>query len=105
MLPSISSRRPCLLTLNGEAIGDGFTGHSPGVLEQQVLAAIHAAGVAARTNVRSFDHRCVLLLRQLEPRLTGAVLLESLWLRRFDLPAGSSLLGVARKPAAPAPRT
>jgi SAM-dependent methyltransferase len=32
--------------------------------------------------------------------LTGLLLLESLWLRWFDVPAGSSLLCLARKPAA-----
>jgi ubiquinone/menaquinone biosynthesis C-methylase UbiE len=31
--------------------------------------------------------------------LTGVLLLESLWLRRFDSPAGSSLVCLARKPA------
>jgi SAM-dependent methyltransferase len=31
--------------------------------------------------------------------LTGALWLESLWLRAFDLPFGSSLLAVVRKPA------
>ncbi len=29
----------------------------------------------ARTTVRSFDHRCVRLLRKLEPGLTGAILI------------------------------
>jgi glycerophosphoryl diester phosphodiesterase len=47
----------------------------PGILEQRVLEAIHGAGVAGRCRVRSFDHRSVKLLRQLEPRLTGAVLI------------------------------
>jgi hypothetical protein len=31
--------------------------------------------------------------------LSGLLLLESLWLRRFDAPFGSSLLCLARKPA------
>jgi len=31
--------------------------------------------------------------------LTGLLWLESLYLRRFDAPAGSSLLCLARKPA------
>jgi SAM-dependent methyltransferase len=31
--------------------------------------------------------------------LTGLLLLESLWIRRFDTPAGSSLICLARKPA------
>ena len=31
--------------------------------------------------------------------LTGVLLLESLWIRRFDCPAGSSLVCLARKPA------
>src|SRR5207248_702595 len=33
------------------------------------------AGVVDRTRVRSFDHRCVRAVRQLEPRLATAVLI------------------------------
>jgi glycerophosphoryl diester phosphodiesterase len=57
-----------------ETLDDGFDGHRPGVLEERVVAAVRAAGVIGRTTVRSFDHRCVQLLRQMEPGLTGAVL-------------------------------
>ena len=57
-----------------ERINDGFTGRAPGVLERRVVEAVWAAGVAERTTVRSFDHRCIRLLRALEPRLTGAVI-------------------------------
>ena len=59
-----------------ETINDGFDGSAPGPLERQVVAAARAAGVVGRTLVRSFDHRCVRLLRQLGPRLTGAVLIS-----------------------------
>jgi hypothetical protein len=31
--------------------------------------------------------------------LSGVLLLESLWVRRFDSPFGSSLLCLAKKPA------
>jgi glycerophosphoryl diester phosphodiesterase len=47
----------------------------PGLLEQRVLETIHGAGMVERCRVRSFDHRSVKLLRALEPRLTGAVLI------------------------------
>lgn len=57
-----------------EWIGDGFTGSGPGRLERQVIEAIRSADVVARTIVRSFDHRAVLALRELEPWLTTAVL-------------------------------
>ncbi len=58
-----------------EAIGDGFDGEGPALLEQRVLEAVAAAGVEGRTAVRSFDHRCVRALCRAEPRLVGAVLI------------------------------
>jgi glycerophosphoryl diester phosphodiesterase len=58
-----------------EAIGDDFLGETAGLLERHVVAALTAAGVEERTRVRSFDHRCVRALRQLEPRIAGAVLI------------------------------
>jgi len=57
-----------------ESINDGYTGHAVGILEERLVAAVHAAGVVDRVTVRSFDHRCIWLVRRLEPRLTGAVL-------------------------------
>lgn len=57
-----------------ETIGDEFDGQSAGRLEQAVLQCVRAAGVVQRTAVRSFDHRCVRAMRQLEPALTGVVL-------------------------------
>ncbi len=57
-----------------ERINDGFTGRAPGVLEWGIVEDVRAADVADRTTVRGFDHRCVRLLRALEPRLTGAVI-------------------------------
>jgi glycerophosphoryl diester phosphodiesterase len=56
-------------------IGDGFDGESPALLEQRLLEAIHVAQMLNRTLVRSFDHRCVRILRQLEPGLTASVLI------------------------------
>jgi glycerophosphoryl diester phosphodiesterase len=56
-------------------VDDGFTGTAPALLEQRVLAAIHAAGVLGRTRVRSFDHRSVRAVKQLEPGLQAAVLI------------------------------
>ena len=58
-----------------EMIGDDFDGYSPAELERSLVEVLGAAGVADRTVVRSFDHRCVRVLRQMEPRLTGAVLI------------------------------
>jgi glycerophosphoryl diester phosphodiesterase len=57
-----------------ERINDGFTGRTPGLLERRTVEAVQAAGVAGRTTVRSFDHRCVRVLRALEPQMTGAVI-------------------------------
>ncbi|MBL8794368.1 MAG: hypothetical protein JNM56_10720 [Planctomycetia bacterium] len=48
---------------------------APEYLERQVLHDVRDAGVADRCRVRSFDHRTVKLLRQLEPQLTGAILI------------------------------
>jgi glycerophosphoryl diester phosphodiesterase len=63
-------RVPC----HPEWIGDGYTGDGPALLEERIVETVAAAGVAARTTVRSFDHRSVLFLRRMEPALTGAVL-------------------------------
>jgi glycerophosphoryl diester phosphodiesterase len=60
-----------------QAVNDGFTGRGPGLLERRVVEAVHGAGVASRTTVRSFDHRSVWWIRELEPALTTAVLLAS----------------------------
>ncbi len=57
-----------------ETINDRFDATAPGLLEERVVESIRRAGVVARTTVRSFDHRCVRLLRRMEPGLTGAVL-------------------------------
>jgi glycerophosphoryl diester phosphodiesterase len=60
-----------------QAINDGFTGREPGLLERRVVEAARAAGVVSRTTVRSFDHRSVWWVRELEPALSTAVLLAS----------------------------
>jgi glycerophosphoryl diester phosphodiesterase len=54
--------------------GDEFDGTHAGLLEQTLVEQVRAAGMVGRTAVRSFDHRCVRVLRQLEPRLTAGVL-------------------------------
>jgi glycerophosphoryl diester phosphodiesterase len=59
-----------------EAIGDNFDGRNPGVLEELVLAAIRRHALLERTVVRSFDHRGVWVLKQMEPRLRTAVLMR-----------------------------
>ena len=58
-----------------ETIGDGFNGSAPATLERQVIAAIRTAGVLGRSRVRSFDHRCVLAIKQLEPNLPTGLLI------------------------------
>jgi glycerophosphoryl diester phosphodiesterase len=58
-----------------ELIGDNFDGMAPALLEQRVVEAIHAAKAVGRSQVRSFDHRSVRAVRQLEPRLTAAILI------------------------------
>ncbi|MHB1425106.1 MAG: glycerophosphodiester phosphodiesterase family protein [Gemmataceae bacterium] len=58
-----------------ETIDDRFDGTTPGLLEVRLVETVRRADAAARTTVRSFDHRCVRLLRRMEPRLTGAVLI------------------------------
>jgi glycerophosphoryl diester phosphodiesterase len=55
-------------------LGDEFDGKKPGQLERKLVEQVRAAGMTERTSVRSFDHRCVRLLRRLEPGLTGGVL-------------------------------
>lgn len=57
-----------------EAMGDGYDGRAPALLEQKVLAVVQAADALASTTVRSFDHRCLGHPRCLEPRLDLAVL-------------------------------
>jgi glycerophosphoryl diester phosphodiesterase len=61
-----------------ETINDRFDGTTPGLLEERVVEAVRRAGTTARTTVRSFDHRCVRLLRRMEPGLTGAVLVAEM---------------------------
>jgi glycerophosphoryl diester phosphodiesterase len=61
-----------------ETINDHYDGTMPGLLEERIVETVRQAGVTARTTVRSFDHRCVRLLRQMEPRLTGAVLIAEM---------------------------
>jgi len=56
-------------------IGDEFDGDSPALLERRVLELVRQADMVERTLVRSFDHRCVRALRQLEPGLTASVLM------------------------------
>ncbi len=58
-----------------ETIGDGFDGKAPALLEVQVVEAIRAAGVLAKARVRSFDHRSMVVIRQLEPTLLVGLLI------------------------------
>src|SRR5262249_36580507 len=57
-------------------IGDAFDGRSPGKLEERVIQIIRKAGMISRTRIRSFDHRCVRLMGEMEPELERAVLID-----------------------------
>jgi glycerophosphoryl diester phosphodiesterase len=59
-----------------ETIDDGFTGSAPALLERQVVAAMRHAGVLKRVRVRSFDHRSVWAVKQLEPTLETGLLIH-----------------------------
>ena len=61
--------------LGPETIADGYDGSGPGVLERVVLRTIDEAGVTERARVRSFDHRCVMYVKRLDPRVQTAVLI------------------------------
>jgi glycerophosphoryl diester phosphodiesterase len=54
---------------------DRHEGRDASLLENSVLEAIRAANALGRTRVRSFDHRVVRLLHQLEPRLETAIII------------------------------
>jgi glycerophosphoryl diester phosphodiesterase len=56
-------------------IGGIFDGRTAGLLEQRVLQVIREAGMIDRTRVRSFDHRCVRIMGELEPHVGRAVLI------------------------------
>jgi glycerophosphoryl diester phosphodiesterase len=59
-----------------ENIGDDFTGATAGTLERGVVAAVRRAGVLDRTIVRSFDHRAVRAVKEIEPTLRTGVLVD-----------------------------
>jgi glycerophosphoryl diester phosphodiesterase len=56
-------------------IGDDFDGDKPALLERVVVDAIRSADVVERARVRSFDHRSVLAVKTLEPKLTTGLLI------------------------------
>jgi glycerophosphoryl diester phosphodiesterase len=58
-----------------DLIGDGFDGGAPALFEKQIVKDVREAGMIERTRVRSFDHRSVKAVRQLEPRIRTAVLI------------------------------
>lgn len=57
-----------------EWTSDGFTPGQPGLLERRVVEVVRGAGAVGRCRVRSFDHRSVLAVKELEPALTTAIL-------------------------------
>jgi glycerophosphoryl diester phosphodiesterase len=58
-----------------EWIGDGFVEIAPGVLEVRVLECLRRHHALERCIVRSFDHRCLRAIKQLEPEIRTAVLM------------------------------
>jgi glycerophosphoryl diester phosphodiesterase len=58
-----------------QTINDDYDGRSPDLLERRVVEEVRAAGMVARAMGRSFDHRCVRLLTEMEPALGTAVLI------------------------------
>lgn len=59
-----------------ELIGDDWVPGTAGLLERRVVDELRRGGMVERTTVRSFDHRSVRALKQLEPALTTAVLVS-----------------------------
>jgi glycerophosphoryl diester phosphodiesterase len=59
-------------------IGDDFDGVSPGLLERQVAQACRAGAMLERVTVRSFDHRSVWAIHQLEPALATGILIPDM---------------------------
>lgn len=59
-----------------EFIPHGFNCSEHEQLERELVGLIRLAGMLERVRVRSFDHRCVRLLRQTEPRLAAGVLVS-----------------------------
>jgi glycerophosphoryl diester phosphodiesterase len=57
-----------------EHAGDVDAGGEPGDLVGEVVEAVRAARLVRRVSVRSFDHRALLEVRSLEPRLATAAL-------------------------------
>ena len=55
---------------------DSFRPFFPGLLEEKVVEVVREANLVKRTTIRSFDHRSVLAVKQLEPRLQASVLVE-----------------------------
>lgn len=56
-------------------IGDDFDGRTAGVLEQRVIQVVREAGMVDRTCIRSFDHRCIRAVGDLEPGVGRAILI------------------------------
>jgi glycerophosphoryl diester phosphodiesterase len=58
-----------------EWLSDPLRLDAAGKLEQRVIDIIRKANVAERTTIRGFDHRAVSVVRGMETRVTGAVLI------------------------------
>lgn len=58
-----------------EMIGDGYTGLGPGHLERKIVETVRSFKMVRRVSVRSFDHRAVKAVKQLEPSLHAAILI------------------------------
>ncbi|HLJ92459.1 MAG TPA: glycerophosphodiester phosphodiesterase family protein [Gemmataceae bacterium] len=63
------------MPFHADRIGNDFQGDAPALLEAQAVRVVRDAGFVRRTRVRSFDHRSVRAVHQLEPGLVTAVLI------------------------------
>jgi len=57
-------------------IGDTFDGRTAGPLERRVTEEVRSAGMVDRVRIRSFDHRSLRAIRELQPRLPTALLIH-----------------------------
>jgi glycerophosphoryl diester phosphodiesterase len=58
-------------------IGDAFDGTTASILERRIAEEAITAGMLDRVRIRSFDHRCLWAIRELESRLQTAVLIAN----------------------------
>jgi glycerophosphoryl diester phosphodiesterase len=68
-----------------QSIGDEFDGTAAGLLERRVVKEVERAGMLKRIRIRSFDHRSVRVIRQLQELRTAVVVAHTRPVRAVDL--------------------